>query len=103
MRWWLYFIQTQGVTPARVKIGISRNPLNRLATLEICSPFEFSLRGVIACASKFEALELERELHSRFSSLRARGEWFDSSVLYDLSDQCIIDEFSFREWWREAI
>lgn len=59
------------------KIGISRDAESRLVQLQCASALPLSLLWSIPCASKDDALRLERELHEQFSEHRMSGEWFD--------------------------
>lgn len=73
----VYFIQVGDA--GLVKIGVSSNPLVRLASLQTSHSDELRLIGTMpGKRSK------ERELHDRFASLRVRGEWFRP-------DMCILE------------
>lgn len=67
----VYFIQS--VTGGLIKIGVAGNPEARLGDLQIGSPVDLHLIGVIKGA-EFRG---EAELHARFASARVRGEWFE--------------------------
>jgi hypothetical protein len=63
----IYFI----VCGDYIKIGYSDNPEKRLVQMQTGSPIDMSL------ALKIEGTRAtEQEMHSRFSRLRVRGEWF---------------------------
>lgn len=66
---YVYFIKAEGLN--RVKIGISKNPEERLKQLQIGSPFKLSL-----IATTPGNIELERSLHNKFSHIICDGEWF---------------------------
>lgn len=61
-----------------VKIGFSKNPEERLATLQTGNPSALKLSAMILCKDKAESMRLEAALHSiaekRFK--RLAGEWF---------------------------
>jgi hypothetical protein len=59
----------------RVKIGISKNPLRRLTTLQVGSPDTLTLLYSFVVKDT-DALALEERLHNKFGQLRERGEWF---------------------------
>jgi T5orf172 domain len=65
----IYFLQALG--SRFVKIGHARCVRSRLEHLQIASPREIVILGVIAGSSA-----KEKELHARFAHLRVRGEWF---------------------------
>ena len=58
--------------PGHIKIGISRDPISRLATLQTASPFPLRLAFSVATPS---ALNVEREAHAILAAHRAEGEW----------------------------
>lgn len=60
-----------------VKIGIAKQPRERLAQLQTSTPFELKLRKT---ASPRDAHTVEQYLHRRFSRYHIRGEWFDVPV-----------------------
>lgn len=63
----VYFIQCDKA----VKIGVSTNPKQRFGELQVGSPYELILLGVINGTK-----ETEQELHAKFDHLHLRGEWF---------------------------
>lgn len=65
----IYFIQREDT--GAVKIGLSKDPTRRLATLQTGNEFELKLRHLIP-----GGLPEERQLHQRFAPARIRGEWF---------------------------
>jgi len=56
-----------------VKIGASRQPLDRLDQLRTANPELLHLVGLLPDAG----FQLEAEIHQRFSDARRHGEWFD--------------------------
>jgi hypothetical protein len=65
----VYFFQAE--TGGPIKIGLSGNPNNRLASVQTGHPTKLRMLSVVEGGSK-----TERELHSRFAHLRLEGEWF---------------------------
>lgn len=63
----VYFV----ATGTEVKIGVAKDPLARMATLQIGSAATLRLLG-----SMFGGADLERVLHRRFAQYRIRGEWY---------------------------
>jgi len=57
-----------------VKIGIAKDPKQRLTNLQVSCPFELRLKKT---ATPTDAQEVEKYLHSRFKKYHMRGEWFD--------------------------
>ena len=65
----IYFIQnTQN---KKIKIGYSKNPSNRLKSLQTGSPDKLKIIGKIDGNISFE-----NKLHNKFHYLRRNGEWF---------------------------
>lgn len=65
----------------RVKIGISANPVLRMAQIKSASPIKIELDLVFFCElSCRDAEQVEKRLHSRFARWRAHGEWFSISA-----------------------
>jgi hypothetical protein len=67
----IYFVQENN---GPIKIGYSRSPHTRICSIKTNSSSAISLLGVIKGTK-----EEEKQLHSRFSHLRVRGEWFSPS------------------------
>lgn len=62
----------------KIKIGLTVGPSeNRLVQIQANSPVALKLLGFVDSDNVYE---LERELHIKFSSLHAFGEWFYSGV-----------------------
>ena len=57
-----------------VKIGVSKTPFERLSRIQVGCPYKLSLRLV---ARTDYATPIERKMHSRFSDMHVRGEWFE--------------------------
>lgn len=76
----IYFAHAPAV--ARVKIGSSRDIDHRIRNLQVLSPVEVELVGVLP----HQPADRERQLHDRFDTWRERGEWFSDAApgLWDL-------------------
>ncbi len=70
----VYFIQARML--GHVKIGMSDDAAKRLRDLQVGSPDELFVRGVLLTE---DPERLERDFHERFAHLRIRGEWFRNS------------------------
>ena len=68
---WVYFLHAQSLEPPLLKIGCSRQPRDRLITIQQHCPFPLMLVELV-CAPA----HTERALHTRFKHLRYFGEWF---------------------------
>lgn len=68
---WIYFLHAQSLEPPLLKIGCSRQPRDRLITIQQHCPFPLMLVELV-CAPD----HAERALHARFKHLRYFGEWF---------------------------
>jgi DNA-binding Xre family transcriptional regulator len=54
-----------------VKLGYSKDPLKRLCEIQVSSPIECALLGVLSGPP-----EREKLVHKRFAEFRVSGEWF---------------------------
>ena len=66
------------------KIGYAKNIEKRLEQLQVASPYNIIL---IAAFQSRDALNLERQLHSKYSRNRVRGEWFK----FDKEEAAVIE------------
>lgn len=66
----LYFIHCE--LTDKVKIGVSNNVRRRLAELQLSSPTELKLIGVVDNCG-----DLEKTTHFLFRKLNTKGEWFE--------------------------
>lgn len=86
----VYVVQGGGM----VKIGVSLQPLGRLAALQAGSPISLEVIWRIGCPN---ARKLERALHRRYKAHRAHGEWFTAApVLADLAGLADLGAFQFQ-------
>lgn len=88
---WIYFIRE---ADGPVKIGVAKNPRERIATLQCGNPRPLEIVGVWR-GYHFE----ERQLHERFEHLRLAGEWFEPTdellaYIAAISDPAMVEEFS---------
>jgi hypothetical protein len=67
----IYFV---GCDSGPVKIGLSINVKNRLATLQSACPFKLKILAIVSGGRSGEA-----DYHRKFSSARLHGEWFERS------------------------
>lgn len=72
MRDWTYFIQAENGGPIKIGYTSKDNPEDRLRDLQTGNPNQ--LRLVAAIPSN-----IERDLHRKFSHIRIKGEWFEST------------------------
>ncbi len=70
----VYFVSAHELK--RVKIGRTNNIYARLSKFKVHSPVDIRLWLVIACHTKEDAINKEKELHDKFTSFRIKGEWF---------------------------
>lgn len=68
----------------RVKIGFSKNALQRVSDVQVGCPDQVELIGAMAGTPA-----IERHIHHRFRALRLRGEWFqlDRRLLDFIADE----------------
>lgn len=69
----VYFIR-DGL--GHIKIGIARNVEKRKSGLQTANPNELETFFIMSVPSIYDAMEIEKELHKKFSKDRLKGEWF---------------------------
>jgi len=55
------------------KIGMTKNPRDRLGTFEVKLPFKVDFVHIIKCQDRYNA---EKRLHAQYAHKRLNGEWF---------------------------
>jgi len=77
-----------------VKIGKADDIEERLSQLQTGNPNTLELLYYIPCDNKYEAFELEAELHAKYQYLWIRGEWF----IYDekVFNQVLAEKFNTK-------
>lgn len=73
-RWFVYLIIGEG-SPI-IKIGVSRDPFQRLAELQFHSPNKLSVAYSLRLPDREMAYRCERLMHETFQDRRQHGEWF---------------------------
>lgn len=72
---YVYFIACDDANA--VKIGITRDPQERLAALQAGCPLQLRLAALIQTEPDTrQAADLEKQLHAAFRAWRIHGEWF---------------------------
>ena len=66
----------------RYKIGIAKNPKQRIRQLQTGNSDELTL---IETYESENASKIESALHNRFSHVRQSGEWFDLSITEEVN------------------
>ena len=85
------------------KIGVTSNPIARIASLRTCSPFPISF-AFIGAVDKNAAL-VEREAHRLLNDRRGQGEWFDTApelaiaALWGATAR-LNDKLKLCPWWQ---
>ncbi|MDP2590393.1 GIY-YIG nuclease family protein [Vibrio splendidus] len=71
----LYFIiENENLIVQRIKIGISKSPVQRLRNLQTGNSRRLALMGWIDSDND---RKLEKEFHQKYSDVRVIGEWFE--------------------------
>lgn len=65
-----------------LKIGISADPIGRLATLQTANPSRLTMEKIWSFASRQEAHDVEWHAHDLLRHYRLCGEWFFSDPWY---------------------
>ncbi len=76
----VYLIQS--LEDSYYKIGVSKNPKQRLRTLQTGNSSELKL--VELYQSEF-AYQIEKSLQRRYQYLKREGEWFDMSIINEVT------------------
>lgn len=94
MKTYVYFIQAGC---GDIKIGVSRNPEERLRDLQTANNRRLSLIAKMPHASKLDAMGTERLFHRRFARYRKHGKWFKSVIIKKLRECNRTYELCFLE------
>ena len=70
---YVYFISLRGQSVPTVKVGLTNNYLQRLATHKTTAPHGIKVWLIIKVPNMFY---VEKELHRRYKRYRFNGEWF---------------------------
>jgi predicted GIY-YIG superfamily endonuclease len=73
----LYFIQAE--LTRRIKIGVAKNPEQRLRLHQTGSPDRLKLQIDVRYETSRDAYMMERRLHREYETERATGEWFEET------------------------
>jgi hypothetical protein len=73
----VYFVEEEGT--GRIKIGVTKNIIGRLRQLQTHTSSELKLLVQVEVP---DAFKIERCLHTTFSNLKVRGEWFSSEIVW---------------------
>lgn len=79
MHTYVYFIQSCDQI-GLIKIGISKNPEDRITQLATGNGSRLKLKGQLKCPSPVSGRDIELKLHKVFKYSSTRGEWFSHSA-----------------------
>lgn len=77
-----YVYLIQSLEDGYYKIGISKNPQKRIKQLQTGNSSELKL---IVFYQSDIANKIENVLHNRYSHFRKEGEWFDLSIINEIT------------------
>ena len=63
-----------------IRIGVARDPAQRLRELQVGSPLQLELAHAHACPDRLAAEAIVEELQRRFGGRREHGHWYRMSV-----------------------
>ena len=96
----LYIIQSD--VSGAIKIGISKNPKNRMRQLQTGSPYKLKLLTIVNGRG-----DLERSLHESLKPYKkaCKGEWFDFDCTGSFPDWLseMIDWDIANVWWEKSV
>lgn len=72
----VYFFRHIGLTPVKIGYSEENSPITRFNQFKTYAPYGCEILGFIEL---YNAKEIERVLHNKFSSKRLQGEWFELS------------------------
>jgi hypothetical protein len=72
---YIYFIRADGTN--EVKIGTTRNPLQRLRGLQTANARCLTLKATVSFSSGYSADKYEAVMHERLKARALNGEWFN--------------------------
>lgn len=81
-----------------MKVGLSRNPLNRLAQMQTGVPEELRFHYLCILPSREAAMKMEAAIHKKLAHRRVRGEWFR----IDAEDAAEAAALVVRRWARRG-
>jgi hypothetical protein len=86
---YLYVISAifDGAPVAPCKIGITRNPVSRLCSIQTGSHQKLEIIALLPIPGRATVQALEHALHDAFADSRLSGEWFSVSPVYAQSDR----------------
>lgn len=71
--------QREGCISEPVKVGIAKNPIKRVETLQSGNPNKLVVAAAFFTPSRDVAFELEAAFHETMAGCRMTGEWFSAS------------------------
>jgi Meiotically Up-regulated Gene 113 (MUG113) protein len=80
---YVYMLMCQNSDGIHIKVGLSNDPLKRLASLMTACPIPPGILATAELPNRKKALNFEQELHCILAPWRGVGEWF----LFDESDK----------------
>ncbi len=93
----VYFISAFGEQHLkRIKIGYSKDPVDRLQKLQTGSPVRLELLGTVRCRDESHAKSIEKLAHNIFYKQRRQGEWFHLSKKHLAQIKSLIIQASNR-------
>lgn len=75
-KFYVYFIRENSRKAPNYKVGYSKNPIQRVQSLQTGHPYKLGLFGLLEYDTREEAFRMEQSLHKDFSKYKEQGEWF---------------------------
>ena len=103
---YMFAKSADGIPCAPVKVGISSNPAERLATIQTSSPIPLVVVATFLCPTREAARTVEAAFHGSQARNRTSGEWFNMQPIKAMQLLCIsmkyaidynIDDAAHRE------
>jgi hypothetical protein len=91
----VYFIGSPSFSA--IKIGVARDPRQRLMDLQIGNPFELHIISILP-----GGMPMESAFHRRMGDARRRGEWFDGPAVEGLLDYVENLATQMRDHYRDT-
>jgi predicted DNA-binding protein YlxM (UPF0122 family) len=103
----VYFFRHIGLSPVKIGYSSSPSPIKRFEQFRTYAPFGSEILGFI---QTYEPSKLENQLHSKYTSKRINGEWFEltqEEVDYEINFHSSIEDIreknEFQIAWAKKV
>jgi hypothetical protein len=97
----VYFFRHIGLTPIKIGYSLNESPIDRFNQFKTFAPYGSEIIGFIQTT---EAKKIESLLHSKYSSKRINGEWFEiteDEAIYEINFYTKVEEVNERNIFQQ--